>query len=225
MVARVLFRERRVEIWDSLGPDPAAATYLANILHYIYDATTLTDNSPPSFSDWARRWTTTDKSHLCPRQRNGDDCGVFTILNTYLMAQGCQLRPNTYTQATITTRQLRRTLAHALWARRTHPNAEALLRPHRATYSTVTATTPRPARRTRSAKHRRRRRGDLVTTRRRGISHTQPTGEYTPSSSTLMNRKRSARSIATQASNVRKSTQRQLPTKKRRRLDPVGDQG
>ena len=68
MVARVLFRERRVEIWDSLGPDPATATYLANILHYIYDATTLTDNSPPPFSDWARRWTTTDKSHLCPRQ-------------------------------------------------------------------------------------------------------------------------------------------------------------
>ena len=49
-----------------------------------------------------------------PQQENGYDCGVFTIINSYLVARGVPLRRTTYTQSTVTTRSTRRRLAYLL---------------------------------------------------------------------------------------------------------------
>lgn len=80
-----------------------------NILRYVHGATTQDDQPAGSFHDWARRWMTADQSHISPNQENGEDCGMFTIITTtlMLMTQGCCIRPNTYTQTTIDTKQLR----------------------------------------------------------------------------------------------------------------------
>ena len=53
-------------------------------------------------------------SRHAPRQRNGNDCGVFTILSIYLLSKGVSLAKNSYSQECVTTRKLRRSIAFAL---------------------------------------------------------------------------------------------------------------
>lgn len=121
----------------------------------------------------------------------------------------------------------RRTLAHTLWARRTNPQADTLLllRPRPPPTPVQSHTRPRPARRTQGAKYRRRRRGEIIMTGSHMISHTHTERGHTYASlPALMNRKRSAQSVAIQVSSLRKTDQQQLPTKKRRRLDTEGKQ-
>ena len=52
--------------------------------------------------------------HSLPRQTNGDDCGVFTILSIYLQSRGVQLLRSSYSQLCVTMRQLRQSIAFAL---------------------------------------------------------------------------------------------------------------
>ena len=63
---------------------------------------------------WKRTWTTQDKSSQSPKQENGDNCGVFTILSIYLLSRGVQLSRSSYSQACLTSRKLRRSIAFAL---------------------------------------------------------------------------------------------------------------
>ena len=53
-------------------------------------------------------------SSSSPRQLNGNDCGVFTILSIYLQSRGVQLSRSSYSQLCVTMRQLRRSIAFAL---------------------------------------------------------------------------------------------------------------
>ena len=40
----------------------------------------------PDFETWKRTWKTKDRSSTSPRQHNGVDCGVFTLLSIYLLS-------------------------------------------------------------------------------------------------------------------------------------------
>ena len=76
---------------------------------YLYDEK-FKDVAPgqrPEFEQWKTTWAIRDMSSSLPRQTNGDDCGVFTILSIYLLSRGVQLSCSTYSQSCIERRQLR----------------------------------------------------------------------------------------------------------------------
>ena len=68
----------------------------------------------PAFVLWKTTWAIRDMSSSSPRQTNGIDCGVFTILSIYLLSRGVQLSRSTYSQSCIERRQLRQSIAFAL---------------------------------------------------------------------------------------------------------------
>ena len=218
MVARVKFLEKRVEAWDSLGPTEDASAYLQNILRYVYDASTHAGANLPPFPRWASDWTCTDESRRSPRQENGTDCGLFTILSTALMAHGCSLQRNSYTQATLETRNTRRTIAHLIWSRRTHPHAESLLRPDPPCPQTAHNAKRKRPRPSSGTKKRRRRRDNAIVTGSAelrspgyGWLPTQQEGNRTT------NRKRTAKSAATPDPSLTETSQRCLPPERKRR--------
>ena len=199
------------------------------MLCYLFDDAmrTGTDDSPP-FEDWTRGWSTTDESNDSPRQTNGYDCGVFTLLTMYLLMQGVTITSSTYTQNTVYHKDVRRRLAYRIWLSSSVPRpptglTDWLQDPHgtplgpgRQATAKAKAAAP-PALQT-TAKKRRKRKSDhsitLGRTRvRRQVTFTIMTGTRdTP----LENRKRSAASLA-EENRLAETTQRQLPEKKRKR--------
>ena len=59
-------------------------------------------------------WSVIDCTARSPKQDNGYACGVFTILNGYLLSRGVPVTMNTYTQDTLTARSTRRRLMYLL---------------------------------------------------------------------------------------------------------------
>ena len=83
--------------------------YLQGIDNYIYDA--LTKNlrqERQDFNIWKRGWTTIDESESSPRQENGYDCRVFTLISMSLLWNGHRLRSNSYVQETLYHKNLRK---------------------------------------------------------------------------------------------------------------------
>ena len=78
-------------------------------------------------------WTTLDDSANCPRQYNGYDCGVFTIVNMTLLAQNTPLS-NTlslYEEQDFQNLDTRRRIAYLLWkASSNRPQPTSTNRPH-----------------------------------------------------------------------------------------------
>ena len=60
------------------------------------------------------QWAVVDCDALTPIQGNGYDCGVFTVLNGYLLSWGVPLTAQTFTQDTLTMRCTRHRLAYLL---------------------------------------------------------------------------------------------------------------
>ena len=83
--------------------------------------------------DWIVEWTTLDDSANCPRQYNGYDCGVFTIVNMTLLAQNTPLS-NTlslYEEQDFQNLDTRRRIAYFLWkASSNRPQPTSTNRPH-----------------------------------------------------------------------------------------------
>ena len=114
---RVDFDSKMIELYDSMGgPNPRNNKYLLALRQYLYDeeCKTVAPERCPDFEQWRMDWTIRDMSRHSPRQRNGDDCGVFTILSIYLLSRGVSLSKNSYSQTCVTTRKLRRSIAFAL---------------------------------------------------------------------------------------------------------------
>ena len=83
---------------------------------YLYDEEfkgTLV-NDRPAFAVWKQDWDTQNRSGHSPKQENGDDCGVFTLLSIYLLSRGVQISRSTYDQHIVTHHMLRRSIASAL---------------------------------------------------------------------------------------------------------------
>ena len=105
-----------IAMYDSLGRNPINAPYLDHMLRYLYDRRCeQAELTPQSFATFAAGWTCVDRSDDCPTQGNGCYCGVFTRLSMAMIVQGIRLSKRTYSQATVTGRQLRRRLAHMIW--------------------------------------------------------------------------------------------------------------
>ena len=88
------FRTKTIRLYDSLWKNvPEHTKYLLAIKKYLYDEEfkrTLVNDRPP-FRVWKRDWDAQNKSGHSPKQENGDDCGVFTLLSKYLLSRGVQI--------------------------------------------------------------------------------------------------------------------------------------
>ena len=123
---RVNFPTKTIHLYDSLRLDHSNSVYLTTMKHYLYaEYQRLHPGQNVGFQQWAQQWTSVDRSDDCPRQENGDDCGVFMILSMALLAQGIRLSASTYSQATVDDRQIRRRIAHIAWLDRLEPESES----------------------------------------------------------------------------------------------------
>ena len=106
---RADFGSKTIELYDSFGmANPNNRRYLWALRRYLYDEKfkDIAIDQRPDFEQWKTTWAIRDMSSSLPRQLNGDDCGVFTILSIYLLSRGVQLSCSSYTQSCVTTRQL-----------------------------------------------------------------------------------------------------------------------
>ena len=107
---RVDFEHKTLELYDSFGTaNPSHQKYLLAMRRYLYEEK-FKDVAPeqrPAFIQWKTTWAIRNMSSSSPRQTNGVDCGVFTILSIYLLSRGVQLSRSTYSQSCIERRQLR----------------------------------------------------------------------------------------------------------------------
>ena len=49
-----------------------------------------------NFTDWTEAWSSTYKSVNSPKQGNGYDCGIFTLISMGLLRNGHTLRSDSY---------------------------------------------------------------------------------------------------------------------------------
>ena len=212
---------RKICLYDSMGSaDPTNRKYLAAMRRYLYDADFENDEDRADFDDWKLGWSLHDRSRHAPKQQNGTDCGVFTLLSIYLASRGVVLQRSTYTQEAVYDCRMRRSIALALMKANDTPPENSV-----ANYFTRIPAPHRGACASRSARSRKRRRVEsrvaVGSSRIRDSAVHQ--SETSPGKETL-NKKRSAKSLAN--SRKRKITIAQMlrqPPKRARKEDLVGE--
>jgi len=117
IVLRVNFADQLIEVYDSMGTvNPTYNRHLEALRRYLFHDLHkhLPEQSWPAYGAWSRHWRTRNASRMSPRQLNGYDCGVFTMVSSYLLARGVHLARDTYDQAYVDSINLRHNLALAL---------------------------------------------------------------------------------------------------------------
>ena len=119
IILRVNFTAQCIELHDSMGTvNPRYNSHLEGLRRYLYRE--LHKNIPeqnwPGYASWSQSWPTRNLSRWSPKQLNGYDCGVFAVLSTYIMARGVQLSRDTYDQSYMDAAKLRSNLALAVLA-------------------------------------------------------------------------------------------------------------
>ena len=212
---------RKICLYNSMGSaDPRNRKYLAAMRRYLYDADFENDEDRADFDDWKLGWSLQDRSRHAPKQQNGTDCGVFTLLSIYLASRGVALRRSTYTQEAVYDCRMRRSIALALMKANDTPPENSV-----ANYFTRIPAPRRGACASRSARGRKRRRVEsrVAVGSSRIRDPAPPQSETSPGKETL-NKKRSAKSLAN--SRKRKITIAQMlrqPPKRARKEDLVGE--
>lgn len=229
--------EHKITIRDSMGRQDYHDTYMTAMLDYLGDLYQEFKNEDPT--DWKATWTC---SYVhSPQQTNSYDCGVFTLVNIALLAQRLDLNEHTYSNADINSWDTRQRIVYLLWKASRNKPLPRSQRPANPTSrrSSTDISSKRPtAKRIRPStsksadtasinissskarqKRRRTNRNDRIvlgSSRPLGIISSKDT---TPSEqlSHIINRKRSAASVAEGAASVDQTTQRHAPPKRRKR--------
>ena len=143
------------EVWNSSGRQSVNMSYLTHALQYLYDElSTSSSRTLSNFQTWRQSWTLEDRSDDSPRQGNGYDCGVFTLVSIALLAQGVKLNKESYNQSIIYGLATRRQIAYLIWTS-ARPNGTTVpggivgflyLRDPPSTYIATNPITPSPHR-------------------------------------------------------------------------------
>ena len=86
---------KTIKLFDSQGKKDDKNKFFKVIEHYMYD--TLSKNTEGERQDcgaWRYEWTTTDESETSPRQENGHERGIFTLVSMGLLQNGLRSRRN-----------------------------------------------------------------------------------------------------------------------------------
>ena len=110
------FINTTIRAYNSSGENHDNQIYLQAMRRYLYDEM-FKGASPGQQTDittWEMTWKIRDMSSSSPRQRNGFDCGVFTLFSIYLLSRGVALTSTSYSQDTLTKRKIRQSIAFLL---------------------------------------------------------------------------------------------------------------
>ena len=100
-----------------MGYNKTNLHYLYMVLLYLYDEKNQGEhNNHITLEDWGEEWTCSGKSSNSPRQRNGNDCGIFTLVLLALLSQGIWLQTDSYSQDLFCPRQTRIRIAYLIWS-------------------------------------------------------------------------------------------------------------
>ena len=229
-----------INLWDSMGRHEYNSIYLSSMLRYLGDLFREVRGEDPT--EWMARWTVTDCSDQSPVQHNSYDCGVFSLTSITLLAQKAALSPRSYTEADLQTYNTRQRIAYLLWKASTNqpqPRRSSTPRPRRTTPQSASSSSssaplgkrprkqpaPKPSTAgssTTKARNKRRRQNN---NQRVTVGSSRPHGIVTsrdiaPSMQLagIVNRKRSAESVAKGDASTTPTTQRHAPPKKKKRL-------
>jgi len=215
---------KSIELWDSLGRYDSNQLYLNSMKRYLKDK--YQETFPAEDADeWISQWSLSDNSDNSPRQHNGYDCGIFTITNMTFLAQNVPLSSSLYSEADFQVLDTRRRIAFMLWkASSNHPQPPRSTHldralPTKRSAPTQKSTTTSSSSSSSKERNKRRRQSNqriiIGGTRPRGkISYTDP--GPVDQLQTLLNRKRSANSIAIEESSRLETSQRHVPRKRRK---------
>ena len=114
----VRVQAKRIELWDSLGPQASNAKYLTAAGKFVKDALSREESAGRVAADQGRHvgWESSDIPRDSPRQGNGHDYGIFMLTSMSLVRSGLRLSKEAYTQGTLTLQQARKRLAERIWA-------------------------------------------------------------------------------------------------------------
>ena len=115
LLLRVDLEKFEIRLWDSLGLDQTNQRYLQNMLRYLFDVyLCLNPDSHHTREAWHDQWTLIDDSSNCPLQENSYDCGIFTLVNMALIAQGVTIQRSTYSQRLLYIHRTRHQVANLI---------------------------------------------------------------------------------------------------------------
>ena len=111
---RINFIAKKISLWDPQGVKEANVLYTNAALRYLGDEY---GNAYPDKNamEWLDSWTIEDLSDESPQQANDFDCGIFTLLNLCLLVEEGSITKDSYSQASIYTKEVRNVFAHILW--------------------------------------------------------------------------------------------------------------
>jgi len=115
LTLHINFVKKKISLWDSQGEKETNKLYTHTALRYLGDEY---EKAYPSrdLIEWMRSWTIEDLSDECPQQANDFDCGIFTLLNLSLLIEGgVSITRDSYSQASVDTKEVRKVIAHILW--------------------------------------------------------------------------------------------------------------
>ena len=226
-----------IQLWDPQGLKPSNRVYMEYMLGYL--GRKYLDQHQCSEEDaieWMETWTLTDESARSPSQHNGYDCGLFLLTSITLLSQRFPLSPESYTEGAFQELQTRQRVALLLWkASNNNPRLRRADQPRlppsqqqrrgkpkatkRSTPSKARMTT-RPTTISDNKQRRRKKHAQIIPggTKTRGKVHYEDS-DLSEQLEGLINRKRSASSVASARDALPQSTQRHAPPKKRRRKD------
>lgn len=224
---------REIKLWDPQGRNESNQIYLQSMRRYLLDK--YQDIHGELDEDWAASWTLIDDSLNSPRQSNGHDCGIFLLANATILAQNLPLCASSFSQDEFQLKETRMRVAMLLWLSSTNqprvPSAarmtgrDSLRAGKRKSGQSGAGKLPlkasKPTSQPSSCKERnkRRRRDKRIIpggTKTRGkISGADPTPMQ--QTEALLNRKRSAASIAAGATTLQATTQRHAPPKRKKK--------
>jgi len=113
---RVTITDTMIQLFDSQGVNGKNNKYLQATENYMYEV--LTKDQRGERQDFKARkqdWSTTDQSGNSPRQGNGYNGGIFTLISMSLLQNGHRLRSDSYFQNTLYHRNSRKKLVWTIW--------------------------------------------------------------------------------------------------------------
>ena len=118
LLVHVDVESRLICLYDSGGSQTSAkntnSRYLRVMKRYLQDAEAEVVSGRTEQTSQSGPWTIQNRSGTTPKQTNGYDCGVFTLVNMSLIARGIRLDQGSYSQETIYRRQTRQHIAHII---------------------------------------------------------------------------------------------------------------